>query len=53
MLSRVKAHVTPEIEEKVNQQLVEWFHTEKNEETASEEAPLAQTDAEEPFEDVH
>ena len=51
--NRVKAHVTPEIEEKVNQQLVEWFPNEKNEETASEEAPLAQTDAEEPFEDVH
>ena len=52
--NRVKAHVTPEIEEKVNQQLVEWFPGEKPEETAAaEDAPLAQTDAEEPFEDVH
>lgn len=52
--NRVKAHVTPEIEEKVNQQLVEWFPGEKPEETAAaEDTPLAQTDAEEPFEDVH
>ena len=42
-----------EIEEKVNLQLTEWFPNEKPEETASEESPLAQTEAEEPFEDVH
>ena len=50
--NRVKAHVTPEIEEKVNQQLAEWFPDEKPEEPTPD-APLAQTTTEEPFEDVH
>ncbi|MBP5500494.1 MAG: hypothetical protein J6Y05_07335 [Bacteroidales bacterium] len=51
--NRVKTHVTPEIEEKVNLQLSEWFSDDKPEEPAAEDAPLAQTDAEEPFDDVH
>ena len=63
--NRVKKHVTPEIEEKVNEQLAQWFHEDSPEEPIADEtlaqadAPLVQTDAETtidpdaPFDDVH
>ncbi len=49
--NRVKAHVTPEIDTKVNEQLAEWFHDEKKddptdspvaEETPAETTPSAE-----------
>jgi uncharacterized membrane protein YkvA (DUF1232 family) len=39
--NRVKTHVTPEIEDKVNEQLVQWFPNEKTEEP-TEGDPVAQ-----------